>query len=203
MVGLSLARGTRRLVAIPVVLAPVFAPATRIGALGLLVAAVGVAWFHRDPEREPPATGIVAPADGTVSVLRNEGECVRLGIFMNVDDVHVCRAPVDGTVAERTHTPGAHRPAFSKESDRNERVDLALEGETDRWEVRLIAGVFARRIHPYVEAGDDLARGERIGHISFGSRVDILFPPVVDREDLTVAPGDTVRAGETRVATLA
>ena len=199
MVRLSLARGTWRLVAIPVVLTPVIAVVSRIGALGALVVAAGIAWFHRDPDRSPPETGVVAPADGTVSVLRNEGDRIRLGVFMNVDDVHVCRAPVDATVASRTHAPGAHRPAFSKESDRNERVDLTLDTPTDQWEVRLIAGVFARRIHPYASTGDRLRRGERIGHISFGSRVDVLFPPTINEEDIAVDPGDPVRAGETQI----
>jgi len=200
---LSLARGSWRLVAVPVVLAPGLAVVSRIGALGALAVALGIAWFHRDPDRSPPETGVVAPADGTISVLRSEGDRVRLGVFMNVDDVHVCRAPVGATVADRTHTPGAHRPAFSKASDRNERVDLAFDTPADRWEVRLIAGVFARRIHPYASTGDRLQRGERIGHISFGSRVDVLFPPTIDREDITVALGDTVRAGETKIASRA
>jgi phosphatidylserine decarboxylase len=166
--------------------------------LALALVAVGyfVVAFYRDPDREPPSSGVVSPADGRVSVVREEGDRIRVGVFMNVTDVHVNRAPLPGTVREVSHRPGAHRPAFSKESERNERVDVAF----DDFEVSLIAGAFARRIFPYVEAGDELARGQRIGHISFGSRADVLLPPEYRRADLRVAGGDRVRAGETILA---
>jgi phosphatidylserine decarboxylase len=75
-------------------------------------------------------------------------------------------------------------------------VVLDLETRHGPATVTLIAGAFARRIHPYVEADDALDRGERIGHISFGSRVDVLFPPAVERSDLAVEEGDRVTAGE-------
>ncbi|NHN48766.1 phosphatidylserine decarboxylase [Halostella sp. JP-L12] len=166
-------------------------------AAGLLALAVGVVAFFRDPDRTPPLTGIVSPADGKVSVLREEGDRVRVGVFMNVWDVHVNRSPVAGTVEGVEHSPGAHRPAFSKESDRNEKVHVRYED----CEVTLIAGAFARRIHPYVEEGDELNRGDRIGHIAFGSRADVLLPPEVDREDLAVEKGDEVTAGESVIAT--
>jgi phosphatidylserine decarboxylase len=164
----------------------------------LVALAVGILWFHRDPERDPP-TGeetVVSPADGTVSVVREEGSRLRVGVFMNVTDVHVLRAPRTGVVESLTHRPGAHRPAFSKDSDRNERVDVTL----DTCECSMIAGWFARRIHPYVSTGEEVTRGDRIGHIAFGSRADVLLPPAYDRGDLLVAEGDTVRAGETVVA---
>ncbi|PSQ33380.1 phosphatidylserine decarboxylase family protein [Halobacteriales archaeon QS_9_70_65] len=106
------------------------------------------------------------------------------------------RAPVPGSVVEVTHSPGRHLPAFSKESDRNERVIVDC-GDA---EVTLVAGAVARRIHPYVEAGDDLDRGQRLGHISFGSRADVLLPPEFDRDDVRVTEGQHVRAGETVVA---
>jgi phosphatidylserine decarboxylase len=77
-----------------------------------------------------------------------------VGVFMNVTDVHVIRAPRSGTVEYRNHRPGAHRPAFSKESERNERVELRF----DDYEVSMIAGWFARRIHPYVGVGDSVER---------------------------------------------
>lgn len=161
-------------------------------AVGVAVAAF-VLWFHRDPERESPAEGVVAPADGKVSVVREENGRIRLGVFMNLHDVHVNRAPLGGVVESVEHTPGAHRPAFSKDSDRNERVRIDWGDHA----VVLIAGAFARRITPYVEAGDGPEGGERIGHISFGSRADVLLPPGIEREDLRVEEGDRVRAGET------
>jgi phosphatidylserine decarboxylase len=178
------------------ILAPVaallspIAGAVAVGA-GLLVLA-----FHRDPEREIPSEGILAPADGRVSVLRREGERLRVGIYMGVTDVHVNRAPMTGTVETVTHSPGANRPAFSKESDRNERVEI----DCGEFAVVQIAGAFARRIHPAVEPGERVARGERIGHISFGSRVDVLLPAEIDRADLAVEMHETVRAGETVLA---
>jgi len=110
--------------------------------------------------------------------------------------VHVNRMPLDGTVASVTHEPGANRPAFSKDSDRNERVRV----DCDEFEVVLIAGWFARRIHPYVEPGDELDRGERLGHISFGSRADVLLPESLTEADVAVELGDRVTAGETVIA---
>jgi len=166
--------------------------------LGLLALAFGVLWFHRDPDRSTPDAErvVVAPADGTVSVVREEGERLRVGVFMNVTDVHVNRAPIAGEVREVRHRPGANRPAFSKESDRNEQVAIDF-GE---YELLVIAGWFARRIQPSVEAGDAVGRGERVGHVSFGSRADVIFPADVDESDLLVSEGDAMRAGETIVA---
>jgi phosphatidylserine decarboxylase len=172
-------------------------PLPPVGA-GLLALAFGVLWFHRDPDRETPeAEGVVvAPADGTVSVVREEGSRLRVGVFMNVTDVHVNRAPIAGEVREVRHRPGANRPAFSKESDRNEQVAI----DCGEYELLVIAGWFARRIHPAVEAGDAVDRGDRVGHVSFGSRADVVLPADVDEGDLLVREGDDVRAGETIIA---
>jgi len=164
--------------------------------VALLALGGAVLFFYRDPDRTAPLSGVAAPADGKVSVLREEGDRVRLGVFMNVWDVHVNRAPLGGTVETVEHVPGAHRPAFAKESDRNERVRIEFEDH----EVALIAGAFAQRIHPYVEEGDAVERGDRIGHISFGSRADVLLPPEFDRDDLAVERGEKVTAGETVLA---
>src|SRR5699024_4169583 len=147
--------------------------------------------FHRDPERAIPKNGVVAPADGRVSVIRTENDRLRVGIYMSVTDVHVNRAPLSGIVESVVHSSGANRPAFSKDSDRNEKVRIDCGG----FAVVQIAGAFARRIHPDVESGDAIARGQRIGHISFGSRVDVILPAEVRREDLAVGKGESVRAG--------
>ncbi len=175
-----------------VVAVPAAVVSPPVAALALALG-VGTLWFHRDPERQPPASGIVAPADGHVSVLREEDDRLRIGIFMNVTDVHVNRAPAAGRVERVEHRPGANRPAFSKESDRNERVVI----DCGEYEVALIAGWFARRIHPSVSVDDTLVRGQRIGHISFGSRADVLLPAGYDRDDVRVESGDRVTAGET------
>jgi len=161
-----------------------------------------VVWFNRDPSRTPPESGFVAPADGRVSVVREEraeghGETrVRVGVFMNVTDVHVNRAPAPCTVESVVHSPGRHLPAFTKGSDRNERVRI----DCGAYEVALIAGAVARRIHPLVEPGETLDRGDRIGHITLGSRADVLFPAEVSLSDVRVERGERVRAGETVLA---
>jgi phosphatidylserine decarboxylase len=192
----SLAPGARRFALPPLVVAiPLAVVAPPLGALALVLGGF-VIWFFRDPERTPPPNGVVAPADGRVSVVREEDGRLRVGVFMNVTDVHVLRAPMDGAVEAVTHRPGAHRPAFTKESERNERVDVTLDGH----EVSMIAGWFARRIHPYLADGDAVSRGDRIGHIAFGSRADVLLPAAYERSDLLVEEGDAVRAGETVVA---
>ena len=192
----SFAPGAWRLARVPLLLAVPLALINPPLAVGCLLAAVGVFWFHRDPRRSPPPSGVVAPADGRVSAVRREGDRVRVAVFMNVTDVHVNRAPDDGSVEAVEHTPGRHLPAFSKDSDRNERVRIAFGDH----EVTLIAGAVARRIHPYVEAGETLARGDRIGHISFGSRADVLLASGYDTDDVRVTEGQRVRAGETVIA---
>ena len=187
-----------RLALVPALVAAVALPLLPPLGVASLALALAVLLFHRDPDRSPPdAEGIVvAPADGTVSVVREEGSRLRVGVFMNVTDVHVNRAPIAGAVREVRHRPGANRPAFDKESDRNEQVAIDF-GE---YELLIIAGWFARRIHPSVEPGDAVDRGERVGHVSFGSRADVVLPADVTRDDLLVAEGDTVRAGETIIA---
>jgi phosphatidylserine decarboxylase len=155
-----------------------------------------VAVFFRDPDREPDGSGVVSPADGKVSVVREEDGRLRVGVFMNLHDVHVNRAPVGGTVSSTVHHDGAHRPAFSKDSDRNERLETTIGG----FGVVQIAGAFARRITTYVEEEEAVGRGERLGVIAFGSRADVVFPASYTRDDLRVEEGDRVRAGETVLA---
>jgi len=194
--GRRFAPGAWRYAAIPLALAVPAVVVSPLGSLAALAAAAAVLAFHRDPDRTPPADGVLAPADGRVSVIREEGDRVRVGVFMNVTDVHVNRAPIGGEIEAVDHEPGKHRPAFTKDSDRNEKVHVRFGDH----EVTLIAGAFARRIHPYVAAGDRLERGERLGHISFGSRADVLLPASVGPGDLAVERGETVRAGETVLA---
>lgn len=182
--------GALGLLALPAVFVTTYAAA------GLLLLGAFTLWFFRDPDREPPAAGVVSPADGTVSVVREQAGRLRVGVFMNVHDVHVNRAPLGGTVEALDHRPGAHRPAFRKDSDRNEQLHLDFGDHA----VVLIAGWFARRITPYVEVGAVVERGDRIGHIAFGSRADVVLPEGYGREHLQVDEGDTVRAGESVLA---
>ena len=190
--------GGWRLALVPAFAAAVALPFLPPVGVGLVALTLGVLWFHRDPGRTPPdpSGAVVSPADGTVSVVRAEGTRLRVGVYMSATDVHVNRAPIAGEVREIRHRPGANRPAFDKESERNEQVAIDF-GE---YELLVIAGWFARRIHPSVEAGDRVDRGDRVGHVSFGSRADVVLPADVDREDLLVREGDAVLAGETIVA---
>lgn len=193
---MQFATGSHRYAAVPAALAVPVALRWPVGSALLLVVALAVLVFHRDPDREIPPSGVVAPADGRVSVVREEGDRVRLGIYMGGRDVHVNRAPMAGVVEAVDHVPGANRPAFSKESERNERLRFEFEEYT----AEMIAGAFARRTHGYVTPGEFVERGQRLGHISFSSRFDVVFPPEYDDSDLTVAEGDRVYAGESVVA---
>ena len=163
----------------------------------LALIALFVAWFYRDPDREIHDAGLLSPADGKVSVIREDGDQLRVGVYMGPLDVHVNRAPLPGTVERVEHEPGGHALAFSKDSEHNERLRIGF-GE---WTVVLIAGAFARRITPYIESGESVERGQRIGHIAFGSRADVILPPEYDRTALEVTEGDRVIAGESVIAT--
>lgn len=167
-------------------------------------------YFFRDPTPHVPAGRglIVAPAHGRVDVVDRTtepwfmgGECHRISIFLSVFDVHVQYAPVAGRVALRKHTPGAYLSALRTESSSyNENVLLGLETAQptgERVAVRLIAGVVARRIVPFVEAGEELEQGDRISLIQYGSRVELYLPL---RARVQVRVGDRVRGGETVVA---
>lgn len=194
---MSVANGGIRYALLGVVAAAAAFPFSRVASAGCLVAAVGVVYFHRDPARVVPPQGVVAPADGKVTVVREEPDGrLRLGIYMSGWDVHVNRAPMDGVVEDVEHVPGANRLAFTKDAEENERLRFVFED----YAVEQIAGTFARRTYSYVDPGQAVARGQRIGHISFGSRFDVVFPPEYGREDLTVDVGHRLYAGETVIA---
>ena len=115
---------------------------------------------------------------------------------MRLTDVHVNRAPMDGVVRMRRHLPGRHRPAFLPAAHDNERMEWTIETSLGDLRLVQIAGSLARRIIPYKAPGERLVRGERIGMIRFGSRVDVLLPEGV-RSGVQV--GARVRAGVTRL----
>lgn len=165
-----------------------------------LVVALLVLNFFRDPERAVPSEPdlLVSPADGRVVEIRDEtwqGRPVRrLSIFMSPLDVHVNRAPIAGRVEEVAHQPGRfHIASQPRASAENEQNVFTLTGEQGRVVVKQIAGVLARRIVFWKHRGDALERGERVGMIKFGSRVDVLAELDVNWQ---VQVGDRVRAGE-------
>jgi phosphatidylserine decarboxylase len=154
-----------------------------------LLFAVFTLYFFRDPEARVPegANLVLAPGHGKVDVIGTSteplflgGECQRVSIFLSVFDVHVQNAPVSGKVACFQYTTGQFLNALKAESAiYNENVLLGFEASEPRGQkvgVRLIAGVIARRIVPFVQQGDEVARGDRISLIQFGSRADVYLP---------------------------
>ena len=165
----------------------------------ILIFALLVLNFFRDPERIIP-TGpgvIVSPADGRVVEVREESESgcprQRVSIFMSPLNVHVNRSPIAGTIQNVTYRKGSFRMASEPlASVENEQNVFAVRDEADEVIVRQIAGVLARRIVFWKKPGDKIERGERVGMIKFGSRVDILVTPDVS---LCVQVGHRVWAG--------
>lgn len=170
-----------------------------------LVLAALVLNFFRDPDRDVPQTPglIVSPADGKVVQVVNEtheGRPVRrLSIFMSPLDVHVNRAPIAGVIESVSYRKGTFGIAAKDEASiENEQNVFTVAGEQGKVIVKQIAGAVARRIVFWKRVGDRLARGERVGLIKFGSRVDVLFEPSIK---LRVKVGDRVRAGSTVLGT--
>jgi phosphatidylserine decarboxylase len=178
-------------------------------ALPLWFVVLFVVQFFRDPPRSvsAPPNGVVAPADGRVIAL---GDAVdpylnrpakRISIFMNVFNVHSNRSPADGTIVQRWYSRGAFlNAALDKASEQNERNALHLRTDSGQDVVVVqVAGLIARRILCYVDAGQPLARGQRYGFIRFGSRVDVYLPP---DSQFKVALGDKTHAALDVIATL-
>ena len=171
-----------------------------------LALAAFVLYFFRDPERVPPSgESVVSPADGRVlelGALEWEGQRVwKIGIFLSLFDVHVNRSPITGVIRSIRYQPGrffiASRPEASLENEQN---TVVVEGDRYTVTFKQIAGALARRIVFKKKVGDRIERGERIGLIKFGSRVDLYLPlDLVPK----VAVGDRVKAGISTLASLA
>ncbi len=154
--------------------------------------------FFRDPERTI-GPSIVAPADGRIREIKMDKKQAFISIFMEVNNVHVNRMPLEGTITDISYFPGKHLRAWKKESDLNERLRLTLSTALGTVQVVQIAGLIARRVYPYVQKGDRLQKGERIGIIRLGSRVDVILPSD-NIKTITVKVGDPVLAGVTTIA---
>ena len=170
----------------------------------LLLLAAFFLWFFRDPERAIPAQpgAIVSPADGKVTlvstVMHDGHPAPHISIFLNVFDVHVNRAPIAGVVQEVEYRRGRFRNAMGAGSAvENEQNIVTLHGDGQRVQFKQIAGLLARRIVFTPRPGDKLARGQRVGMIKFGSRVDVIFPPGTQ---IAVKVGDHVRGGASVIA---
>ena len=174
------------------------------------VFAIFTFYFFRDPDPTVPigANLVVSPAHGKVDVMDtiNEpefmgGECQRISVFLSVIDIHVQNAPVAGRVAFSKYTSGQFMSALKTESAAHNENCLigfdSIETAGAKVGVRLIAGVLARRIVPFVAVGDFMKRGERISLIQFGSRTDIYLPKSAK---IKIKMGDRVVGGETVIA---
>jgi phosphatidylserine decarboxylase len=157
-------------------------------------------YFFRDPDRNiPPGPVAVAPADGKVVAVKAESAAVnRVSIFLNIFDVHVNRTPIAGTVCNVEYQKGLFLVASREEcSTRNEQNIITVQGDGTCVVFKQIAGLIARRIVCHKRPGDGVAKGERIGLIKFGSRVDVLFGP---EWEILVKPGARVAAGSSVIA---
>jgi len=169
-----------------------------------LALAIFFLWFFRDPERIIPdaAGAVVSPGDGKVtdaSIVSVNGEKqARISIFLSVFDVHVNRSPVAGVVREVRYQRGKFLNAMNQTSaDQNEQNIVRVEGDGQVVVFKQIAGWVARRIVCWKSVGDSVVRGERVGMIRFGSRMDIWLP---DRVEILVRPGQHVAAGASVLA---
>ncbi len=168
--------------------------------------AVYTLYFFRDPEREGPddPSAAVSAADGlVVDVSQTSADgldkgAIRIAVFMNVFNVHVNRSPLEGEVIRTDHRPGKKMSAFNpRAATENEYGEIDIATPDGIVRIRQIAGLVARRVVTRVSCGDILTRGERIGLIRFGSRVDVFLPGAYIP---SVSVGDKVRAGETVIA---
>ena len=176
----------------------------------LLVVAVWVAYFFRDPQRhgERGERIVISPADGKVVMITEVDEptfmkarAIRISIFMNVFNVHVNRYPVSGIVRLVQRKPGRFLNAAAEESSlENEQSSIGIEAGSNHVLVRQIAGLIARRIVTDAKEGDRVQQGERMGLIRFGSRVDVFLPL---GSTIRVKPGDVTFSGVTVIADLA
>lgn len=179
-------------------------------AIGLFVVSLYIAYFFRNPERIAP-TGeglVISAADGKVIAIGpakedifSGGELLRVSVFMNLFDVHVNYAPVDGEIKQTKYHAGAFmNAAYDRAVEENERNGVLMETTRGTRVVLVqVAGLCARRIVSYLKVGARTVRGERIGLIRFGSRCDVYLPKSAE---VAVQLGQRVRGGETILARL-
>jgi phosphatidylserine decarboxylase len=190
---------------------PLLAAAVLIGwltaplwGLPAVLLAVFFLWFFRDPERQIPSSAgaVVSPADGKITDvslvdLGNE-KSLRISIFLNVFNVHVNRSPIAGVIDAVRYQKGKFLNAMNEQSaEDNEQNIVTVEGDGQRVVFKQIAGLLARRIVFNKHIGDRVGRGERVGLIKFGSRVDVLLDSAAS---VQVKIGDHVKGGSSVLA---
>ena len=170
--------------------------------VSLLIFSAFVAFFFRNPQREIPAdpNTIVSPADGRVVRVEKVGGVTQLSIFLSLFDVHVNRSPIAGRIETVEYRTGKFKAAFRQEASvKNERNIIMINNGRIRIVFTQIAGVVARRIVFWKKAGDTVQKGELVGLIRFGSRVDVLFPKGTEA---IVRVGDKVHGGSTPIGVI-
>ena len=175
----------------------------------LIVFAAFIAFFFRDPERVIPLSGstVLSPADGHVADITlcdndpaMNGPCSKISIYLSLFDVHVNRSPISGTVEQVVYSPGKFDFAFDKTADLdNENNLITITSGRGKVMVRQIAGKLVRRISCYCKEGDIVKKGDRIGIIELGSRVQVYLPR---NFKIKVKAGEKVAGGETILAVL-
>jgi phosphatidylserine decarboxylase len=198
----------RRYVLVPLSLGVALLLSGRRSGLFGIGAAGAILMFFRDPERplDPDPSVVYAAADGFVTDVEEAhepwipgGDALRISTFLSIHNVHVNRSPVEGSITKMEEVAGKFVPAFLGGSkDENHQNRIAIDGPKGRAVVVQIAGMVARKISRWVELGERVAVGQRIGLIHFGSRTDVLLP--TGSADPLVRPGDRVRAGVTPLA---
>ena len=183
--------------------------AVLLGILGVVVVAFMV-YFFRDPERPQLADPDILPsgADGWVRQIEPvqesrfiKGPCIRVSTFLTPFDVHVNRSPMAGKVTALAYTPGRHVLTIQQAaSEVNEHSSILIEGDRTRCLVRQIVGPIVRRVVYWLDEGQKIEKGDRIGIMKFGSRLDVYFP--AGDVDVLVKKGDRVFAGITPMARL-
>jgi len=192
------------LLAVAVVLA--WATGNWAWSIAPLLLAAFFLWFFRDPQRTIP-TGpglIVSPGDGlvteTIRISTPDGPRQRISIFLSVFDVHVNRSPIGGTLSGVRYQKGQYVNAMNPAcAESNEQNIVTVRGEAMEVTFKQIAGLLARRIVFNPREGDRLERGQRVGLIKFGSRVDVIFPA---EAELQVKKGQRVKGGESVLAVM-
>jgi phosphatidylserine decarboxylase len=163
-------------------------------------------WFFRDPQRTIPTGAglIVSPGDGlvteAVTIATPDGPRQRISIFLNVFNVHVNRSPIGGVLSRVQYQKGQYLNAMNPASaDRNEQNAVTVKGEGFEITFKQIAGLLARRIVFKLNQGDTVERGQRVGLIKFGSRVDVILPA---EATIKVKVGQKVKGGESVLAAM-
>jgi len=199
----SIARESIPFITIPLILAIIGAALGLWYVFALLVfLAIFMAYFFRDPKRQPPGEPdvVVAPADGRVTSIRSlspdqENSSTVISIFLSPFDVHINRSPIRGKITDVVYSPGKFLMATNEKASLvNEQNILTIEGEKITIVCKQIAGILARRVVCWKKKGDNVTLGERFGLIKFSSRTDVILPPNVT---IIVSEGARVRGGTT------